>query len=104
MSSKMKRTLWIIGIVILVLVVGFGVGYLILRPKPLKPPETVSSLAELESSLEDLTGHNPDSPPGLSLVVKEGEIVYQMWFLLPTAVADPGLLPICACIRTANWA
>jgi len=81
MSSKMKRTLWIIGIIIVVLVVVFGVGYLTLIPKPLKPPETVSSLAELESYLENLTGHNPDSPPGLSLVVaKDGEIVYQKGF------------------------
>jgi D-alanyl-D-alanine carboxypeptidase len=81
MSFKMKRTLWIIGIIIVLLVVVFGVGYLTLIPKPLKPPETVSSLAELESYLENLTGHNPDSPPGLSLVVvKDGEIVYQKGF------------------------
>ena len=77
----MKRILWIIGIIIVVLVVVFGVGYLTLMPKPLKPPETVSSLAELESYLENLTGHNPDSPSGLSLaVVKDGEIVYQKGF------------------------
>ena len=81
MSVKMKRTLWIIGIIIVVLVVVFGVGYLTLMPKPLKPPETVSSLAELESYLENLAGHNPDSPSGLSLaVVKDGEIVYQKGF------------------------
>ena len=76
MSSKIKKTLWMIGSLIGVLVVVSGVGYLTLKPRPLKPPETVSSLAELESYLEDLTGYNRDSPPGLSLVVaKEGEIV-----------------------------
>ena len=63
------------------LVVVFGVAYLALNPRALKPPETVSSLAELESYLEDLVEHNVDSPPGLSLVVaKDGEIVYQKGF------------------------
>jgi CubicO group peptidase (beta-lactamase class C family) len=81
MSSKMKKVLQIIGIIIVVLVVIIGVAYLILSPKPLKPAEAVSSLAELEAYLDDLTGHNPDSPPGLSLVVvKDGEIVYQEGF------------------------
>ena len=81
MSFKMKRTLRIIGIIILVLVVLIGVGYLTLTPRPLEPPQAVSSLAELEGYLENLTGHNPDSPPGLSLVVvKDGEIVYQKGF------------------------
>ena len=65
----------------MVLVVIIGVGYFTLLPKSLKPPQTVSSLAELEIYLDDLTGHNPDSPPGLSLVVvKDGEIVYQEGF------------------------
>jgi len=77
----MKRALWIIGAIIVVLVVVLGVAYLALNPRPLKPPETIRSLAELESYLEDLTGHNPDSPPGLSLVVvKDGEVVYQKGF------------------------
>jgi len=81
MASKKKKTLWIIGIVIVVLVVVFGVGYLTLIAKPLKPPETISSLAELEAYLDNLTGHNSDSPPGVSLVVvKDGEIVYQKGF------------------------
>ena len=71
----------IIGTIAIVLVVVLGVAYLVLTPRPLKPPEAVSSLAELESYLEDLAGHNADSPPGLSLVVaKEGEIVYQKGF------------------------
>ena len=81
MSSKMKKFLRIIGIIIVVLVVVVGVGYLTLVPRPLKPPQAVSSLAELEAYLDDLTGHNPDSPPGLSLVVvKDGEIVYKKGF------------------------
>ena len=81
MSSKLKKVLWIIGIIIGLLVVITGVGYLTLFPRPLKAPQSVSNLAELEAYLEDLTGHNPDSPPGLSLVVvKDGEIVYQRGF------------------------
>ena len=81
MSSIIKKILWIIGIIIVVLVVLIGVGYLTLVSKPLKPPQAVSNLAELEAYLDDLTGHNPDSPPGLSLVVvKDGEIVYQKGF------------------------
>jgi CubicO group peptidase (beta-lactamase class C family) len=81
MSLKIKKFLWIIGIVVAALVVLIGVGYLTLISKPLKPPKAVSSLAELEAYLTDLTGHNPDSPPGLSLaVVKDGQIVYQEGF------------------------
>ncbi len=81
MSSILKKILWIIGIIIVMLIVLIGVGYLTLVPKPLKPPQAVSNLAELEAYLDDLTGHNPDSPPGLSLVVvKDGEIVYQKGF------------------------
>ena len=41
MSSKMKKILWIIGIIVVVLVVVIGVGYLTLVPKPLKPPQAV---------------------------------------------------------------
>jgi len=67
-----------VGIVLLVLAV---VGYLTLVPRPLETPDTVADLAELESYLDDLTGHNADSPPGLSLVVvNNGEIVYQKGF------------------------
>jgi CubicO group peptidase (beta-lactamase class C family) len=81
MSTKMKRALWIVGTVIVVLAVLAGVAYLTLKPRPLQPPETVGSLAELESYLEELAGHSLDSPPGLSLVVvKEGQIVYQNAF------------------------
>jgi CubicO group peptidase (beta-lactamase class C family) len=81
MATKKKKALWIIGIIVAVLVVVFGVGNLTLRPRPLKPPETVSSLAELEAYLDNLTGHNSDSPPGVSVVVvKGGQIVYQKGF------------------------
>ena len=41
MSSKMKKLLWIIGIIIVVLVVLAGVGYLTLVARPLKPPGAV---------------------------------------------------------------
>lgn len=79
--SKTKKALRIAGIIVVVLVVLLGIGYFTLRPTPLKPPDTVSDLAELEAYLNDLAGHNADSPPGLSLVVvKDGEIVYQNGF------------------------
>jgi len=79
--TKLKKSLRVIGIIIAVLVVLIGVAYLTLAPKPLKPPREVSRLAELEAYLDDLTGFNADSPPGLSLVVvKGGEIVYQEGF------------------------
>lgn len=81
MSSKMRKFLWIMGIIIVLLVVLIGVGYLTLVPKPLEPPQAVGNLDELEAYLDELTGHNPDSPPGLSLVVvKDGEIVCQNGF------------------------
>jgi CubicO group peptidase (beta-lactamase class C family) len=81
MSSRLKRTLRIAAIVLGLLVVVVGVAYLALFPRTLKPPREVGSLAELEAYLNDLTGHNPDSPPGLSLVVvKDGEIVYRKGF------------------------
>jgi D-alanyl-D-alanine carboxypeptidase len=81
MSSKMKKILWVIGIIVVVLVALIGVGYLTLVARPLKPPQAVRNLAELEAYLDDLTGHNADSPPGLSLVVvKNREIVYQKGF------------------------
>ena len=81
MNTKLKKSLRVIGIIIAVFVVLIGVAYLTLAPKPLKPPQEVSSLAELEAYLDDLTGFNADSPPGLSLVVvKGGEIVYQEGF------------------------
>ena len=37
MYYKMKKILWVIGIIILVLVVVIGVGYLTLVARPLKP-------------------------------------------------------------------
>jgi D-alanyl-D-alanine carboxypeptidase len=77
----MKKALLIIGITFGVLAVVSAVGYFTLIPRPLKPPETVGSLTELEAYLDTLAGYNPDSPPGLSLVVvKHGEIVYENAF------------------------
>ncbi len=69
MPAGVRRILWIIGSIFLVSGIIAGIGYLTLIPRRLEPPETVSSLPELESYLENLAGHNPDSPPGLSLVV-----------------------------------
>lgn len=77
----MKKYLRIIGIITVVLVIVIDISYFTLAPKPLKPPQAVSNLAKLEAYLGDLTGHNPDSPSGLSLiVVRDGEIVYQDGF------------------------
>jgi CubicO group peptidase (beta-lactamase class C family) len=81
MSSKVKRILTIAAIVLGALAVVSGLAYLALFPRTLKPPQQVGSLAELEAYLEDLAGHNPDSPAGLSLVVvKDGAMVYQKGF------------------------
>lgn len=76
-----KKVLQIIGIIVAVIAVLAIVGYFILLPKPLKTPDAVSNLAELEDFLDNLTGYNADSPAGLSLVVvKEGEVVYEKGF------------------------
>jgi CubicO group peptidase (beta-lactamase class C family) len=77
----MRKGLGTVVIILVVLGLLTGAGYLTLISRPLKPPQSVSGLAELESYLEDLTGYNADSPPGLSLVVvKDGRIVYQNAF------------------------
>jgi len=76
----MKKALIIIGLILLTLVLFIG-GFVGLRPKPPKPPESVETPTELETYLETLAGHNPGSPPGLSLVVvQDGEIIYQNAF------------------------
>lgn len=76
-----KKALRIIGIIVAALVVLTIVAYFTVVPKPLKTPNTVRNLAELEVFLNNLAGHNADSPAGLSLVVvKDGEIVYQEGF------------------------
>ena len=81
MATKTRKVIWIIGIIVVVLVALSTAGYLSLKPRPLKPPETVSSLAKLEAYLENLIGYNADSPPGVSVVVvKDGKIVYQNAF------------------------
>lgn len=56
----MKKVAQIIGVIVVLFVVLFGLGYLILRPKPLQTPEAVNSLAELEAYLDELTGYNAD--------------------------------------------
>ena len=56
MSQRSKKILRVIGIIVVVLVavliVLIGVGYLTLVARPLKPPQSVSSLAELETFIE----------------------------------------------------
>jgi CubicO group peptidase (beta-lactamase class C family) len=52
---------------------------ILLRPKPPRPPTTVTSAAELEAYLNALTAFG--TPPGISLVVvKDGRVVYQRGF------------------------
>ena len=54
MNTKMKRTLWIIGVVIVMLAVVSGVGYFILMPKspdPYTPPITDAEGNELPGSI-----------------------------------------------------
>jgi CubicO group peptidase (beta-lactamase class C family) len=51
----------------------------LLRPKPPRPPTTITTVAELEAYLHALTAFG--TPPGLSLVVvKDGRVVYQRGF------------------------
>jgi D-alanyl-D-alanine carboxypeptidase len=65
------------GIIALALVAVAGV--MLMRPKPPRPPTTVTSVAELEAYLHTLTAFG--TPPGLSLVVvKDGAVVYQRGF------------------------
>lgn len=83
----MKWILRIIGTIVVLAVVLGGIGYIALVPRPLPAPDAVASLEELETYLTDLTGHNADSPPGLSLVVvKNGEVVYENGFGFADAV------------------
>jgi len=76
--KKMWKTL---GISSLALIIFTAIGYIILRPRQLKTPESLKKIGELEAFLSELTGYNADSPSGLSLVVvKDGQIVYQKGF------------------------
>ncbi len=81
----MKKALIIVGTIVLVLIVLVG-GFMLLRPTPPKPPESVGSLDELDAYLNTLVGYNAGSPSAVSLVVvKDGEIVYAEGF----GVVDP---------------
>lgn len=77
----MRAVLKSIGISVLVLVALAVIAYFSLRPQSLRTLEAVDNLTDLEAHLEELTGYNSDSPPGLSLVVvKDQSIVYQKGF------------------------
>jgi CubicO group peptidase (beta-lactamase class C family) len=78
MSKKFdqnRRGIWrVIVLALIALVVGT-----LLRPKPPRPPTTVTSVADLEAYLNALTAFG--TPPGISLVVvKDGRVVYQRGF------------------------
>jgi D-alanyl-D-alanine carboxypeptidase len=78
MSKKFdqnRRGIWrVIVLALIALVVGT-----LLRPKPPRPPTTVTSVADLEAYLNALTAFG--TPPGISLVVvKGGRVVYQRGF------------------------
>jgi CubicO group peptidase (beta-lactamase class C family) len=89
-----KRILKIIGLIVLALIILMGLAFLVLRPKPLKTPASVMDVAELETFLDELAGHNADSPPGLSLVVVKGEeIVYQKGFGLADGPRNQAATP-----------
>ncbi|MBN1305402.1 MAG: serine hydrolase [Anaerolineales bacterium] len=76
----MKKVFGFIGVLLLAMFV-FVTGFVLLRPKPPVPPESVKSLVELEIYFDQLTGYNAASPPGLSVVVvKDGAPVYQEGF------------------------
>jgi CubicO group peptidase (beta-lactamase class C family) len=78
MRRKLKTTGRIVGrAVVLALVAATSIA--VLRPKPPRPPATVTSVADLEAYLHTLTAFG--APPGLSLVVvKDGAVVYQRGF------------------------
>ncbi len=78
MKKKLKKTVRIMGGVVLAFVLTI-VALIVLWPKPPKPPEHITSVAELETYLNQLTEFG--APPGLSLVVvKDGKIVYSKGF------------------------
>jgi hypothetical protein len=64
MKKILGKVAKLLGGVVLALALVVG-GYVILRPKPPQPPETVADLAEAEAYLEDLVRHSRDSLPGL---------------------------------------
>jgi len=81
MMTTNNKIKWAIGAVIALLFLFSGFVYLMVLPHPLAPPSEVKNLTALENYLNELTGYNADSPPGLSLVVVKGDkIVYQKGF------------------------
>ena len=78
MRRKLTKTGRIVGRVFVVTLVA-AASVALLRPKPPRPPATVTSVAELEAYLDALTAFG--TPPGLSLVVVNGgRVVYQRAF------------------------
>jgi CubicO group peptidase (beta-lactamase class C family) len=74
----MKKVFRIAGLIVLSLILLLA-GCAILQPRPPKPPESVSSIAEAEAYLNSLVEFG--IPPGVSLVVvKDGLIVYSQGF------------------------
>ena len=78
MRYASHRTRRVIGRgVVVALIAALGVA--ILRPKPPRPPASISGVAELEAYLLALTSYG--TPPGLSLaVVKDGHLVHARGF------------------------
>src|SRR5689334_19126412 len=63
--------------VVVALIAALGVA--LFRPKPPRPPTSISRVAELETYLQALTSYG--TAPGLSLaVVKDGRLVYARGF------------------------
>jgi CubicO group peptidase (beta-lactamase class C family) len=78
MRRKLKTTGRILGGIVALALVAVA-GATLLRPKPPRPPATVTSIADLEAYLHALTAFG--TPPGLSLVVvKDGAVIYQAGF------------------------
>lgn len=90
--KKVLKTLGkIISGMLLVLVLA-AAGFVVLRPKPPKPPETATNIADVEAYLNELVAFG--APPGLSLIiVKNGEIVYSKAFGLADGPNDVPAAP-----------
>lgn len=78
MNNTLGKIGKLVGSAVLLLVL-VAVGFVVLRPKPPRPREAVTDMAEVETYLEELVEFG--APPGLSLVVvKDGAIVYSKGF------------------------